>query len=51
MKCSGRNCNRTPKWDVTYDCGTDIQNLILCDYHYTRDPVFQEEIKELRELK
>lgn len=51
MKCSGVNCDKTPRWNITYDCGKDIQKLILCDYHYTKDSVFQEEIQEIEELK
>lgn len=51
MTCSGKNCTRQPRWNITYDCGTSSKKLILCDYHYTLDPVFQEEIQEIQEIK
>lgn len=44
-------CNRPSKYHIVYDCGLDDQDLILCNYHYSLDSVFQQNIKSIEELK
>jgi hypothetical protein len=49
IECSGKNCKKKVKHRFTYDCGTGIQNLNLCDFHYNLDPVFKRHIKNIQE--
>ena len=48
---SARKCCKKPaKYHIIYDCGLDDQDLILCDYHYNRDSVFQRNIKSMERI-
>lgn len=51
IECSFKSCKTTPRFEITYDCGTTTQPLILCDNHYKSDPVFQLHIKKIEEIK
>lgn len=45
-------CNRPGKYEITYDCGPNPdQKLILCEFHYNLESVFQRNIKKIEEIK
>jgi len=44
-----RCCQRTAKYDVVYS-GPKDQHLILCYYHFHKHPVFQKDIKTIKEI-
>ena len=50
LKCSKRLCKKLPKWNAVYDSGIGEQNLILCEFHYNSDKVFQRNIKTIEEV-
>ena len=39
-----------PKYQITYECVGYEQVLIFCDKHFHSNPIFQKNIKELKEL-
>lgn len=47
QKCCQKN---DPKYEVTYDCVGHEQTLIFCDEHFHSNPIFQKDIKEIKEL-
>ena len=44
-------CNKQGKFEIVYDCGIGIQELVICEHHYNLDPVFQRNIKSIKEIK
>lgn len=50
MTDSKRCCTRPSKYRVIYDAGTGEQDLILCEFHYSSDKVFQRNIKTIEEV-
>ena len=44
-------CKRPGTRKIVYDCGTNDEELILCDFHYNLDPVFQKHIRTIEEIK
>ena len=50
QKCSNSLCKKLPKWHLVYDAGIGEQDLILCEFHYNSDKVFQRNIKTIEEV-
>lgn len=45
-------CKRPGRYQIKYDCGrVPDQELILCEFHYNSDPVFQRNIKTMKEFE
>ena len=50
-KCHGKECKKPVRFEIDYDWSIESQTLLLCDYHFNLDPVFQRHIKNLVEIK
>ncbi len=51
MKCNGKECKNSAKFQVIYDGGeSEEQKLTLCKTHYDSEPVFKKFILEIVEL-
>ena len=51
-KCSFLDCAGLVQYEISYDVGVNgNQDLVLCEKHYQSDPVFQQNILSIREVK
>ena len=44
-------CTRKATRKIVYDCGPNDEEMLLCDFHFLLDPVFQKNIKHVEKIE